>query len=123
MFNSFAFEKKLEEYKKSEHDRRKQKVHEKKHKQDMEQLVKSYNNRVQKFMVDMFETPLVVPQYKEKEYQFRDYSNKGLLGRPKFVTQGWRTERQRIEENIAKNMETTWHEAVDHKKAYNILTR
>lgn len=83
----------------------------------------SYNNRIQKFMVDMFEKPMRVPEYKEKEYQFRDVSNKGLLGRPKFVTQGWRSERERIQENVAKNMETTFPEAIDDRKAYNILAR
>lgn len=71
----------------------------------------------------MFEHPVQIPEYKEREYQFRDISNKNLLGRPKFVTQGWRSERQRIEENISKNMEITWHEAIDDRKAYNIYTR
>jgi len=85
-------------------------------------LVRGYNNRVQKFMVDMFEAPKEVPEYKEKQFQHREISNKGLLGRPKFVTQGWQSERQRIEENVAKNLEVTWLEAIDQKRAYNIMT-
>lgn len=123
MFNSFVFEKRLEEHKKLQSQEKKEIAFKKKHKKEMEQLVKGYNNRIQKFMVDMFDTPLQIKDYKEIPYQHRDISNKNLLGKPKFVTIGWQTERQRIEENIAKNSEITFHEAADHKKIYKILER
>ena len=89
----------------------------------MDKLVKGYNHRIQRFMTECEEYHIEVPVYKEHEYQFRDISNKGLIGGPRIVTYGWKSERERIEENIAKNMEITFHEAADDKKSYNILTR
>ena len=123
MFNSFVFEKRLDEFKKLKVTKKKEDNLKRKHSMEREHLVKSYNNRVQKFMVDMFEKPINIPEYKEKEHEFRDVKNSGIIGRPKFVTYGWVTERQRIQENISKNLETTFHEAVDDRKSYNILNR
>lgn len=123
MFNSFMFEKRVDQFKKLQQEDKKKKILRKKHQKEIDQLVKSYNNRIHKFMVDWAEHQIEIPVYKEKEYQFRDISNKGLLGGPRFVTFGWRSERQRIEENIAKNMESTFHEAADFKKKYNVLAR
>ena len=123
MFNSFVFEKRLDEFKKLKTERKKEANIKRKHSLEREHLVKSYNNRVQKFMVDMFERPINVPEYKEREHEFRDVKNSGLIGKPRFVTYGWVTERQRIQENIEKNLEVTFHEAVDDRKSYNILNR
>lgn len=52
MFNSFTFEKRIDQFKKLQEEDKKKKILRKKHQKEVDQLVKSYNNRIHKFMVD-----------------------------------------------------------------------
>ena len=107
MFNSFTFEKRLKTFQQCEKEEQKAKKVKERRVEQRESLVKSYNDRVNKFMHDAQEAPVRLTDYRldEKAYQYRQFKDADakLKGSPKMLTGSFRTERERINETLIKN--------------------
>eukprot|EP00347_Sterkiella_histriomuscorum_P023107 403335920 len=68
-----------------------------------DKLTVSYQRRVEKFLLDMEEKPVIINNFKHQDYQFRELKSDHLLG-PKVISPNrWQSEKQRIQENADKN--------------------
>mmetsp|Transcript_32837 Transcript_32837/g.32065 ORF Transcript_32837/g.32065 Transcript_32837/m.32065 type:complete len:88 (+) Transcript_32837:104-367(+) len=86
-------------------------------------MVESYNNRVQKFLVDMNEKPMQVRKYEAFHLDFREIDSEKFLG-PKVISPNrWLSERNRIEETIEKNQILFCEASDDKNKEFKLRVR
>lgn len=103
MFNVYAYERKLELNKKIEDYKQKfikDTLHTKRRNKD---LAESYRKRVENFIINMMETPVHVNDHENKAVKIRDEDPSRFLGNALFVVKGFKNEKARIEETMARN--------------------
>ncbi|CAD8076000.1 unnamed protein product [Paramecium sonneborni] len=104
MFNSYQYDKQLaftKEIDKIKKDYLKQRENRK----DLNQrLSKNYKKRIENFVINMLENPIVCNEYKPPEaYQFREEDPTKNLGDPQIYVKGFKHEKDRIQEAQEKN--------------------
>ncbi|CAD8160040.1 unnamed protein product [Paramecium pentaurelia] len=104
MFNSYQYDKQLaftKEIDKIKKDYLKQRENRKELNQ---RLSKNYKKRIENFVINMLENPIVCNEYKPPEaYQFRDEDPTKNLGDPQIYVKGFKHEKDRIQEAQEKN--------------------
>ena len=51
----------------------------------------------------------------DKPYEFRRFKDQGAVSHPNFITGGYKTQSERVNEAVKRNQETTFLEAFDPK--------
>ncbi|CAD8064731.1 unnamed protein product [Paramecium sonneborni] len=99
MFNSYQYDKQLS-FTKDIEKIKKDYLKQRENRKDLNQrLSKNYKKRIENFVINMLENPIVCNQYKPLEaYQFRDEDPRRNLGDPKIHFKGFKHEKDRIQE-------------------------
>ncbi|CAD8183002.1 unnamed protein product [Paramecium octaurelia] len=104
MFNGYQYDKQLA-FTKDIDKIKKEYVSERERRKDMNQrLSKNYKKRVENFVINMLENPVVCNEYKPPEsYKFREEDITKNLGDPQIYVKGFKHEKERILEAQEKN--------------------
>ena len=110
MYNIYVYEKKCKEDRKKKKERKKQKENEEKKKKRNEILINGYKNRIEQFIYDQIEHPLILSTEKEFNAQAINYnfrpSSPSLINK-KFVFNSYQTDHQRINKSFKNDIHHT----------------
>lgn len=103
MYNIYVYEKKCEEDRKKKNERKREKENEKKKKKRNEILIKGYKSRIEQFIYNQIEHPLILSTEKEFNAQAINYNfrpSSPSLIKKKFVFNSYQTDHQRINKSF-----------------------